>query len=228
MRIASTFCAVVLLTAAIGAQAPVQQQPPATPPAGTAPVAPQPPPGTVPPATPPAPGTVVPPGTVPPPVVAPLITASRTFLGKTGMIFQAVRPDRVIDFETVIGLLTDALKTSTDPGVQAQAKGWRVFKVTEPGPNATILYVFLIDPAVTGADYGIGRILADAYPDKIQEIWKLYTGSLAPSASLLNLTPIEGPPAPVTAPATPPATAPAPARPGPPPAGTPPVGTTPR
>ena len=221
MRIASIACATVLFTATLSAQAPVQQQPPAIPPAGIAPAAPQQPPGTLPPATPPAPGTVV-----PPPVVAPLITASRTFLGKTGMIFQAVRPDRVIDFETVIGLLTDALKTSKDPAVQAQAKGWRVFKATEPGPNATILYVFVIDPAVTGADYGIGRILADAYPDKIQEIWKLYTGSLAPSASLLNLTPIEGPPAtpPATTPAPttmPPATSPAPVRPGPPPVGTP-------
>jgi hypothetical protein len=223
MRFASIACAVMLLAATAAAQVAVPQQPPQTPPAGTAPAAPQQPPGTVPPATPPAPGTVV-----PPPVVPPLVTASRTFTGKTGMIFQSVRPDRVIDFETVIGLLTDALKKSTDPAVQAQAKGWRVFKAVEPGPNATILYVFVIDPAVTGADYGIGRILADAYPDKIQEIWKLYTGALAPSASLLNLTPVEGPPAtpPVTTPA-PSTTTPTPVRPGPPPAGTPPVGTKP-
>lgn len=218
MRIVSIACAVVLLTATLAAAqvaAPQQQLPPTTPPPGTAPVAPQQPPPTTTP-TPPAPGVIV-----PPPVVPPVLTASRAFIAKTGMIFQSVRPDRVIDFETVIGLLNDALKKSTDPTVQEQAKGWRVFKATEPGPNATVTYVFLIDPAVAGADYGIGRILADAYPDKIQEIWKLYTGSLAPSATLLNLTLVEGPPAVLPTVTTPaPTTPPAPVRPGPPPVGT--------
>ena len=198
------------MTATLGAQAPVPQQLPPT-------TTQQPPTTTVPP-TPPAPGVVV-----PPPVVPPVLTASRVFLATTGMMFQSVRPDRVIDFETVIGLLNDALKNSTDPTVQAQAKGWRVFKATEPGPNGTVTYVFVIDPAVAGADYGIGRILADAYPDKIQEIWKLYTGSLAPSATLLNLTLVEGPPETPPAAEPDPAAPPAPARPGPPP-----VGTTPR
>jgi hypothetical protein len=154
---------------------------------------------------------------VPPPVVPPVVTASRTFLAPTGMIFQSVRPERVFDFETVIGLLNDALKKSTDPAVQEQAKGWRVFKATEPGPNNTILYVFVIDPAVAGADYGIGRILADAYPDKIQEIWKLYTGALGPGATLLNLTPVEGPPAKPEVTTPPEPATPAPVRPGPPP-----------
>ena len=60
----------------------------------------------------------------------------------------------------------------------AQAQGWKIFSALEPGPNATSLYVFVIDPAVPGADYGLGRILADAYPEQIQEIWKLYTGSV--------------------------------------------------
>jgi hypothetical protein len=230
MRIAWIVCAAVLSTASVAfAQATSQQQvPPSAPPApGTvAPQQPGAPPATTPPAaTLPAPAPGQPGAVVPPPVVPPVVTASRTFLAPTGMIFQSVRPERVIDFETVIGLLNAALKQSTDPAVQAQAKGWRVFKATEPGPNNTLLYVFVIDPAVAGADYGIGRILADAYPDKIQEIWKLYTGSLGPGATLLNLTPVEGPPATpaVTTPA--PATTPAaPARPGPPPPGTVPPG----
>jgi hypothetical protein len=44
-----------------------------------------------------------------------------------------------------------------------------------------------------GADYGLGRILAEAYPDqaKLQEIWKLYTDSLASGGSLLSLTPVK-------------------------------------
>ena len=49
----------------------------------------------------------------------------------------------------------------------------------------------------SGADYSLGRILADAYPDqaKLQEIWKLYSGSVT-GGSLLNLTPVKpAPPA---------------------------------
>jgi hypothetical protein len=53
--------------------------------------------------------------------------------------------------------------------------------------------VFLFDPTVAGADYGLGRILAEAFPDqtKLQEIWKLYTDSLASGGSLLSLTPVQ-------------------------------------
>jgi len=150
--------------------------------------------------------------------VPPVPLGARTFTAPTGIIFNVVRPERVVDFEMVIGYLQAAFEKSTDAGVRAQAQGWRVFKSTEPGPNATVLYVFVIDPTVTGADYGLGRILSDAYPDQIQEIWKLYTGAVAQGGSLLNLTPVQPPPLPVPG-ALPPVTTPAPAlapRPAPP------------
>ena len=176
MRIVQTAAAAVLMGLIVHAQAPS----PATP---TAPPAPQ----AREPGAPPVPTPILPP--VP---AAPVLP--RSFTGKTGLLFNAVRPERVVDFETVIGLLQDALEKSTDPAVRAQASGWKVFKATEPGPNATVLYVFVIDPAIPGADYGLGRILSDAYPDRIQEIWKLYTGALAGGGSLLNLAPVVAPP----------------------------------
>ena len=113
-----------------------------------------------------------------------------------GMIINAVRPERVADFEKLIGYLKVALASSTDTTVRAQAEGWRVLKASETGPNGAVLYVFLFDPTVPGADYGLGRILAAAFPDqtKLQEVWKLYTDSLATGGSLLNLTPVEGTP----------------------------------
>ena len=143
---------------------------------------------------------------VPAPVVSPVPLGARTFTAPTGIIFSAVRPDRVVDFEMVIGYLEAALEKSTNSEVRVQAPGWRVFKATEPGPNNTVLYVFLIDPTVPGADYGLGRILSEMYPDQIQDIWKLYTGALAGGGSLLNLTPVQ--PAPLL-PTTPSLTVPA-------------------
>jgi hypothetical protein len=122
----------------------------------------------------------------------PAATSSRTFTTPAGMILNAVRPERVADFEKVIGYLHAAFASSNDPTVRAQAMGWRVLKASETGPNGAVLYVFLLDPTVAGADYGLGRILAEAYPDqaKLQEIWKLYTDSLASGGSLLSLTPV--------------------------------------
>ena len=159
----------------------------------------------------PAPGVQTPAAGVPPPAgtvpIPPIPSGARTFTAPTGIIFNAVRPERVVDFELVIGYLQAALEKATDPEVRAQARGWRMFKATEPGPNGTVLYVFLMDPAVKGAEYGLGRILSDAYPDQIQQIWKLYTGALAGGGSLLNLTPVEPPPLlplPQQAPSTPP------------------------
>ena len=149
------------------------------------------------------------------------------------MLFSAVRAERALDFEAVIGYLQSALAMSTDPMVRAQAEGWKVYKATEPGPNGTLVYVFVLDPVVPGAEYGLGRILADAYPDKITEIWKLYTTSLAGGGSLLNLNAvIDGKPVapPVAAPAgvTPaPATPPGAAPPGTVPPATTPPGTAP-
>jgi hypothetical protein len=117
-------------------------------------------------------------------------TVARVFTAGTGLILNTVRPDRVVDFEMVVAYLQSAFETSTDPMVRAQGRGWRIYKAAEPGPNATVLYVFLIDPTVANADYGLGRILSDAYPDRVQDIWKLYTGALAGGGSLLNLTPV--------------------------------------
>ena len=184
--------AAAMLVMGLGAHAQV----PSPPPVGTAPVAPGP--------------------VVPAPVVPPVSLGARAFTAPTGIIFNAVRPERVVDFEMVIGYLQAAFDQSTDAGVRAQARGWRVFKAAEPGPNGTVLYVFVIDPTVADADYGLGRILSDAYPDRVQDIWKLYTGALAGGGSLLNLTPVQPPPLPPPG-ATPTPVTPAPApRPAPP------------
>ena len=197
--------AVLLTTVPVSAQV---VAPPAAPQPG-APVAPAVPPA---PQDPAAPGGVAPVG--PPPVlpVAPL--PGRTFTAPTGVIFNAVRPERVVDFELVVGYLQAALEKSTSPQVRAQSQGWRMFKATEPGPNGTVLYVFLFDPTVVGADYALGPILSDAYPDLIEPIWKLYQGALAGAGSqtLLNLAPVEPPPLPPpgVAPVSTPVTRPAP------------------
>ena len=97
----------------------------------------------------PAPGTAVP--VVPAARRAAAAARNQNVHRSAGLIFNTVRPDRVVDFEMVMGYLQAAFEKSTDQRVHEQAKGWRVFKVTEPGPNSSVMYVFVIDPADTGS-----------------------------------------------------------------------------
>jgi len=140
------------------------------------------------PATPTAPPAPAPPAgqsvVAPPPL-------GRVFASDHGIIFNAIRPDKVMDFEVVLGKLRDAVTNSKDPVRQQQGWGWKIYKSTEPGPNASVLYVFVMDPAVKGADYGVAKILAEAYPNEIMELYRMYTTSFATAGqTLINLQPI--------------------------------------
>jgi hypothetical protein len=201
-------CAVLMvgLLTAIGSSAAVaspQQQPQtAKPPAPAAPGQ-----------KPPAPGQPAAPQPAAP-TAAP--TQTRTFSTPGGLIFTPVRPERVADFEKVMAYFQAALAKSTDATVREQAAGWRIYKATETAQGGVVLYVYVLDPAMMGPDYGIGKILADAYPNEAEQLWKLYRSSVAGGGTLLNLTPVmpvEPPPldAPVKGKPTPtPAPAPTP------------------
>jgi hypothetical protein len=153
---------------------------------------------------PPAPGQPEPGQPAPAAAPTPPPPQPRTFTAPVGLLFNTVRADRVEDFEMAMGYLQAALASSTNERVREQAAGWRIYKATEAAPGGAVLYVFLLDPTVVGADYSLGRVLADAYPDqaKLQEIWKLYSGSVT-GGSLLNLSPFKAPPLTPATPATP-------------------------
>jgi len=172
------------MSATVAASSPQQAQP-AKPPAPA-----------VPGQKPPAPGQ---PTGAPPAAPAPVQT--RTFTAPAGLIFTPVRPERVVDFEKVMAYFQAALAKSADPTVREQAAGWRIYKATETAQGGAVLYVSVFDPAMMGSDYGIGKILADAYPNEAAQLWKLYNGAIAGGGTLLNLTPVkpvEPPPLDVT------------------------------
>jgi hypothetical protein len=134
-----------------------------------------------------------PPAPAPPPgqnVVSPP-PLGRVFASEQGLIFNAIRPDKVMDFETVLAKLRSALADSKDPVRNQQGWGWKIYKAAEPGPNGSVLYVFVMDPAVKGADYGVAKILSEAYPNEIMELYRMYTGAFATAGqTLINLQPI--------------------------------------
>ena len=120
----------------------------------------------------------------------------RIFRSESGIIFNAIKPTATADFEMVLGRLKQALATSTDPDRRRQGAGWKIFKAAEAGPGGSVLYVFVIDPAVAGLDYGVAKILAETYPEEAQALYRLYTGAFASGQTLLNLQPLPAAPAP--------------------------------
>ena len=178
-RAAAAAGLVMALAAGGGAQQPPQ---PAGQSAPQQPAAPAPPPV---PSTP-VPGTVTCPAP-PPPAKLP----DRMFTAPVGLLLQPVVATRVQDFEKFLGYVREAIAASKDKTVQQQAPGWHFYKMAETGPNNDVLFVFVLDPAVTCVDYAWAPILAAAIPDeaKLSEIWALYKGAVRVGPTLMNLVP---------------------------------------
>ena len=112
---------------------------------------------------------------------------TRTFGSEAGLILNPIKPEATADFEMVMGRLKDALAKSEDPRRQEQAAGWKVFKSQEPGPGGSVLYVMVMDPAVPGGEYAVSKILSEAYPTEVQELYQKFSDAYAGGQSLLNL-----------------------------------------
>lgn len=111
----------------------------------------------------------------------------RVFKGDAGLIFSSVKKDKVADFESIIAKLKDALQKTSDPLKKQQAAGWKVYRASEPSADGNTLYVFVIQPAVPGADYALGRLVIEAFPESLGDLSTKYTASVN-QQSLVDLT----------------------------------------
>jgi hypothetical protein len=122
------------------------------------------------------------------PAAQPAQPPGRVFGSDAGVIFNQVKPDKTADFEFAMGKIKEALHKSPDAMRKQQAASWKVFKAQEPGPGGNVFYLFLIDPAVKNADYGLGKILSEGLPAaEVQDVFKKFSDSLAAGQNLLNL-----------------------------------------
>ena len=113
---------------------------------------------------------------------------ARTFASDGGMVLNFIKPDKTADFEAVIGKLKEALAKSAKPERKQQAASWKVFKSPDPAAGGNVLYVFVIDPSVKGADYTVSNILAEAFPTEVQALYKQYAEAYASGQNFVNLT----------------------------------------
>lgn len=103
---------------------------------------------------------------------------ARVFDLGAGVILSFVKADQTAIFEGVMAKVKEALQKGAAPMRKEQAAGWKVFKAAEPGPNNSVVYVMMIDPAVKGADYMFSTILSEAFPQEAQKIYKDFADSL--------------------------------------------------
>jgi hypothetical protein len=131
-----------------------------------------------------------PPAQTPPAQPAPAAQAAptaRMFASDGGMVLNFIKPDKTTDFESVVGKLKEALQKSAKPERKQQAASWKVFKSPDPAAGGNVLYVFMIDPAVKGADYTVSTILAEAFPAEVQALYKQYAEAYASGQNFVNL-----------------------------------------
>jgi len=124
----------------------------------------------------------------PPAQQAAAAPTTRVFANDAGLVLNFIKPDKTADFEAVMAKLKEALQKSTKPERKQQAASWKVFKSPEPAAGGNVLYVFIIDPAVKGADYTVSTILAEAFPQDVQTLYKQYAESYASGQNFVNLT----------------------------------------
>jgi hypothetical protein len=116
------------------------------------------------------------------------VSNQRLFPNDGGMVLNFIKPDKTADFEMVMGKLKEALMKSEKPERKQQAAGWKIFKSPDPA-GANVLYVFVIDPSLKGADYQVSNIITEAYGNTAEtnEILKKYAESYAQGMNIINL-----------------------------------------
>ncbi len=113
---------------------------------------------------------------------------ARTFGSDAGMVLNFIKPDKTADFEAIIAKLKEALQKSEKPERKQQAASWKVFKSPDQAAGGNVLYVFVIDPSVKGADYTVSTILAEAFPQEVQTLYKQYADAYAQGQNFVNLS----------------------------------------
>ncbi len=128
-------------------------------------------------------------GSLPPMQQAVAAPATRVFSAGAGVVLNFIKPDKTADFEVVIAKLKDALQNSENAQRKEQAASWKVYKSTDAGPGGSVLYVYIVDPVIKGADYAVTTILSEAFSgDEQAALFKQYVDSYSTGQNFVNLS----------------------------------------
>ncbi len=112
--------------------------------------------------------------------------AAVTFPGDVAIVLHYIKADKAQDFETSMGKVKEALQKSQSPERKQQATGWKLVKSSDPAGEGQVLYLWIIDPVVKGADYSVGKILSEGVPTEAAQIFKQYADAYAKGQLKIN------------------------------------------
>ena len=102
---------------------------------------------------------------------------ARVFGSDAGLVSISSKPEKTADFENVMAKLKEALTSSTKPERRQQLEGWKIYRALEPGANNSVLCLYYCARR-PGADYTVSTILAEAFPDEVQALYKKQYGGI--------------------------------------------------
>jgi hypothetical protein len=124
-----------------------------------------------------------------PPQQATPAPAPRVFGSPSGLVLNYIKPEKTADFEAVVVKLKEALEKSSNPQRQQQAASWKVYKAADPASGGAVIYIYVVDPAVQGADYTVTTILGEAFsPEESSALKKQYSESYASGQNFVSMT----------------------------------------
>ena len=103
-----------------------------------------------------------------------------TFSGEAAIMLHFVKPGSTSAYEGVMQRLGEALQKSenTETDRQAQARGWKVYRAATSITGAgSVMYAWVVDPVVGGANYAAATILNEVFPGEIQQLFETYNGA---------------------------------------------------
>ena len=102
------------------------------------------------------------------------------FSGGAAVMLHFVKPGSTAQYEGVMRRLGEALQKSenTETDRQAQARGWKVYRAgLDISGQGSVMYAWVIDPVVGGANYAAATILNEVFPGEIEQLFGAYNGS---------------------------------------------------
>ena len=115
---------------------------------------------------------------------------ARVFNSHTGLVFNYVKPGEGPAFESAMTRVSEALAVSEDLERRLQGASWRLYRAEESLDGEVLLYISVLSPVVSGADYWVPEILNEAFPTEVQELYQTYVGAFADGQILMNLNPV--------------------------------------
>ena len=102
------------------------------------------------------------------------------FNGGSALLMNYIAPGKTADFERVMRAYGAALSGSDNAQYNQMGSGLKIFRAAEPGQNNTVLYLWVVDPVVSGANYSVANVLNDEVPSEVQGLYEALIASMEP------------------------------------------------